>query len=185
MGKASDLKVYWQLSFYILPLLILGIIALPTRGMAHDAELKFFLISIVFIAFIIKSEIDKRRFPSLTLFFNHVQSIMLSIMFMIILAGLAFLFDYQFAKWFGNNNIYSPVTMGFLYACVTFLIIRRNPLSARYVPWILIFPFLVSTLVGDFNKAYLALWLLVAISSALGYYAGMKRTEKHKKINLS
>lgn len=179
MGKASDLKAYWQLSFYILPILILGIMALPTRGMAHDIELKFVLISVVFILVIIKSEIDKRRSPALALFFNHVQSIMLAVMFMIILFGLVFLLGYQFEEWFGKKNSYYPVTIATLYGVVSFLIIRRNPLSVRYVPWILIFPFLFAALVGDFDLMSLGLLIVVAIASALGYYEGRKSKAKH------
>lgn len=181
MGKASELKVLWQFSFFVLPLLILGVMVLPLKGMAHDVEVKFFLISVIFIAVIIKSEIDKRRFPSLALFFNHVQSIMLAIMFMIILVGLLFLLGYLFEEWFGKNNSYYPITIVFLYTVVSFLIIWRNPPGVQYVPWILIFPFLVSTLVGDYNPMYLAIWIMVAIASALGYYVGTKRTEKRKR----
>lgn len=178
MGKASELKAYWQLSFYILPVIILGIMALPTKGMAHDIELKFVLISVVFILVIIKSEIDKRRSPALTQFFNHVQSIMIAVMFMIILFGLVFLLGYQFEEWFGKKNSYYPVTIAILYGVVSFLIIRRNPLSVRYAPWILIFPFLVAALVGDFDLLSLGLLIIVAVASALGYYAGRKKAEK-------
>jgi hypothetical protein len=181
MGKASELKALWQLSFFLLPILILGIMALPTRKMTHDVELKFITISAVFIAVIIKSEIDKRRSPALTLFFNHVQSIMLAIMFMIILFGLGFLFDYEFEKWTGLNSKYGFLAVGVLYAIVSFLIIWRNPPGVQYVPWILIFPYLVATLVGDFGPMFLALWAMVAITSALGYYLGRKRAEKHNR----
>lgn len=182
MGKASDLKAKWHFSFFILPILILGIMALPTRGIGHDIEMKFLLISVVFIAYIIKSEIDKRRFPSLTLYFDHVQSIMLAIMFMIILLGLLFLLGYKFEEWFGKNNIYYPFTLGFLYTAVSFLIVWRNPPSVKYVPWILVFPQFVATLVGDFDAMCLVVWILVAIASALGYYTGRKRLEKHKRL---
>lgn len=184
MGKASNLKALWQFSFFILPFVIIGIMALPTMKMAHQVEMKFFFISLVFIAVIIKSEVDKRRYRSLTVFFNHVQSIMLAIMSMVILFGLLFLFDYQFEKWFGIDKIYGSLILGFLYVIVCFTIIFRNPQSVHYVPWILIFPFLVSTLFEGFSTEVVALWCVVAVAAGFGYYSGIKRSnKKYQRFN--
>lgn len=178
--KPSELKAAWQLSFFIFVILILGIFLLPTRGMAHDVELKIFLLSMVFLGVILKSESDKRKHPSLKIFFNHVQSTMVSIVLMIVLIGLLFWFDSQFIDWLGRNNSYGYIPYGVLTAVASCLIIRKNFDSVRYVPYILSFPTLVSSLVGDFDPMYLIGWILTAIASAWGYYGSLKKAQKQK-----
>ena len=163
MGKASELKAAWQLSFFVLTIFILIVIALPTRGMAHDVEWKIFLLSLVFLAIIFRSERDKRKSPSLTSFFNHVQSTLLAVICMIVFFGLVFLFGY--------------LAFGLLSAVTCFLIIWRNPGSVRYVPYIINFPMVLSTLVGDFDPMYLPGWILTAVTSAFGYYLGTKKAK--------
>lgn len=177
MGKASERKAAWQLSFFILPVVVLIIFALPTRGIEHEIEGKIILLALIFIGFIVKSELDKRKSPSLTSFFNHVQSIMLAIMCMIVFFGLIFLFDYLFGKWFGEENIYGYLAYGLLTALACYLIIRRNPASVRYVPYIIYFPIMLSALVEDFDARLIPGIILTTIASALAYYTGKKKAE--------
>lgn len=176
--KPSELKAAWQLSFFIFVILILAILFIPTSGMHHDVELKIFILSMVFLGVIYKSERDKRKHQSLKIFFNHVQSTMVSIVLMIVFTGLLFLFDSLFIDWLGRNNSYGNIPYGLLTAVACFLIIRKNPDSVRYVPYILSLPTLVSSLVGDFDPMYLIGWLLTAIASAIGYYGSLKKAQK-------
>ena len=176
--KPSELKAAWQLSFLIIVILILAILFLPTRGMTHDVELKIFLLSMVFLGVIIKSIRDKRKHPSLKIFFNHVQSTMVSIVLMIVFFGLLFWFDSLFIDWLGRNNSYGYIPYGVLTVVACYLIIKKNPDSVMYVPFILTFPTLVSSLVGDFDPMYLIGWILTAIVSTMGYYGSLKKAQK-------
>jgi hypothetical protein len=174
----SELKAAWQLSFFIFVILILGILLLPTRGMPHDMELKIFLLLMIFLGVIFKSERDKRKHPSLKIFFNHVQSTILSIVLMIVFIGLLIWFDSLFIDWLGRNNSYGYIPYGMLTAVACYLIIRKNPDSVMYAPYIFRFPTLVSSLVGDFDPKYLIGWLLTAIVSTVGYYGSLKKAQK-------
>lgn len=179
MGKASERKALWKFSLLILPLAILLIIALPTNRLAHDVEGKFLLITMLFAILIIKSESDKRKIPSLTSFLNHVQSAMLAIIGMFLIFGFTFLLDYWLVGLLGRNNSYSALGYGLLTAITCFLLIRRNPGSVQYVPYILCFPLLVVALAGDFHPLFIPGIILTAIAAALGYYWGKKNIHQH------
>lgn len=179
MAQPSERKAIWKFSLLILPVVILLIIALPTKRLAHDVEGKFLLITLIFTLLIIKSEREKRKMPSLTLFLNHVQSALLAIIGMFLIFGFTFLLDYWLVGLLGRNNSYSALGFGLLTASANFLLIRRNPGSVQYVPYILCLPMLVAALAGDFHPLFIPGIVLTIFTSFLGYHWGKKRIIRH------
>jgi hypothetical protein len=175
MKKTRKLKVIW-LSAILLYLIFVVFFFFSSLFKSLDEWQKLIIVILILLGILFKIGRDKKKQSAgIVPFLSTLQSVLISVLCLIAFTAFYFYFDYGVSEKIKGGGTLNYILLGLLSATASFFIIKANPKSVWYAPFIVNALLIVASFVSDFSAMCIFSWILTIITSWLGYRMGKKR----------